>query len=96
LKDIWPLAALVPLVCGSLITLGCGGAALRKRIIAAAVGGAAIGLLYTVVSAIPGHGVPAPVGKIAAGCFWRVFVFAIFSTVGAVATELKLPEPQLQ
>jgi len=92
LKDIWYLAGLVPLVCGALVTLGCGGAKLWKRIVAAAICGIALGVLYPAVSATLVKEMAAV--DIAKACAWRVFVFAILSTVGAIATELKLPEPK--
>jgi len=94
LKDIWWLVVLVPLVCGAVVTLGCGGAKLWKRIAAAAICGIALGVLYTAVSAVLVKRMAA--GDIAAACVWRVFVFAILSTVGAIATELKLPEPKIE
>jgi len=85
----WWLAVLVPgvLICGAVVTLGCGGAALGKRIVAAAACGVLIGVLYTAVSAILGNN-----SGIVASCVWRVFIFAILSTIGAIVTELKLPE----
>lgn len=92
LKDIWWLVVLVPLACGAVVTLGCGGARLWKRIAAAAICGIALGALYTAVSAMLVKRLAA--GDIAADCVWRVFVFAILSTAGAIATELKLPEPR--
>ncbi|MBA7636821.1 hypothetical protein ES703_44449 [subsurface metagenome] len=94
LKDIWLLVALVPLVCGAGVTLGCGGARLWKRIVAAAICGIALGVLYPAVSAMLVKKMAA--GDTAAACVWRVFVFAVLSTVGAIATELKLPEPELE
>ena len=94
LKDIWWLVLLVPLVCGAVVTLGCGGAKLWKRIAAAAICGIALGLLYTAISALLVKKMAA--GDIATACVWRVFVFAILSTVGAIATELKLPEPKTE
>ncbi len=90
-KDIWWLVVLVPLVCGAVVTLGCGGARLWKRIAAATICGIALGVLYTAVSAMLVKRLAA--GDIAAVCVWRVFVFAVLSTVGAITTELKLPEP---
>jgi len=93
-KDIWLLMVLVPLVCGAVVTLGCGGARLWKRIVAATICGIALGVLYTAVSAMLVKRLAA--GDIAAACVWRVFVFAVLSTVGAMATELKLPEPELE
>ena len=94
LKDIWYFAALVPLACGAMVTLGCGGAKLWKRIAAAAICGIVLGVLYTAVSALLVQRMA--VGDIASACLWRVFVFAILSTVGAIATELKLPEPKAE
>ncbi|MGB2808174.1 MAG: hypothetical protein WBC22_10560 [Sedimentisphaerales bacterium] len=94
LRDIWYLAALVPLACGALVTLGCGGAKLWKRFVASTICGIALGLLYTLASALLVKKMP--IGDISAGCVWPVFVFAIVSTIGAIITELKLPEPKTE
>ena len=93
---IWWVVLCVPLVCGAAVTLGCGGAALWKRVVSAIVCGCLVGVLYTVFSAISSQGGGATPGFILADLVWRVFVFTILSTVGAVITELRLPEPQLQ
>jgi hypothetical protein len=87
LIDIWWLVVLAPLVCGAAVTLGCGGAALGKRFAAAAFCGALTGGLYTATSAILSHN-----SDIAASCVWRTFIFGILSTIGAMVTEIKLPE----
>jgi len=95
--SIWWLLLLapVPILCGAAVTLGCAGAPLWKRIVSAAGSGAVVGLLYTAVSAaLAGPDTPAP-GQIAAACLWRLFVFAAFAAVGAIFTELKLPDPDL-
>ncbi|MFH1717520.1 MAG: hypothetical protein ABIF19_09240, partial [Planctomycetota bacterium] len=60
---------------------------LGKRIAAAAFCGGSAGAFYAVISAILSHN-----GEIIAGCVWRIFIFAVLATVGAVLTELKLPE----
>jgi hypothetical protein len=91
LRDIWWFAMLVPLVCGAAATLGCGGAPLWKRIVAATLCGVLIGVLYTAVSAILSYN-----GGIVASCVWRVFIFAILSTIGAIVTELKLPNTDME
>ncbi len=96
LKDIWWLAGLVPLVCGATVTFGCGGAVLWKRIVAAAACGAVLGLLYTAMSAILGHAGLFTIGEIITVCAWRIFVFAVLATIGAILTELKLPGPDLE
>jgi len=93
LKDIWPAAVLVPLLCGCAVTLGCGGASLGKRIIAAGVSGIILGLFCTALSWM--LSTPScPAAVIPAGA-WRVFVFALLASIGALVTELKLPEPDL-
>jgi hypothetical protein len=92
LKDIWYLVVLVPLACGAGVTFGCGGAKLWKRFVAATICGAALGLLYTLISALLVKKMP--VVDIAKACIWPVFIFAIVSTIGAIITELKLPEPK--
>jgi len=95
LKNIWWLAWLVPLVCGVGVTLGCRGAVLWKRIVAAAVCGVAVGLFYTVVSAILGLSSGITLGYLVKDCAWRIFVFPVFSTIAAIVVELKLPDPDL-
>jgi len=93
LINIWWLAILVPLFCGAGVTLGCGGAALWKRIVAAAVCGVVLAPLYTAISAILVQSHGTTFGEIARYCVLRVFIFAILSTVAAVVTEMRLPEP---
>ncbi len=92
----WPLLlAPVPILCGVAVTLGCAGAPLWKRIVSAAGSGAVVGLFYTAVSAtLAGPDAVAP-GQIAAACICRLFVFTLFAAVGAISTELKLPDPDL-
>lgn len=92
LRDIWWLAGLVPLVCGAAVTLGCGGAALWKRVIAAALCGVLLGVLYTTASEILAGDWPITVGEVATVCMWRIFVFALLSAIGAILTELKWPQ----
>ncbi|MHC4643529.1 MAG: hypothetical protein ACYS32_17950, partial [Planctomycetota bacterium] len=94
LRDIWYFVVLVPLACGTLVTLGCGGAKLWKRIVAATICGIALGVLYPAVSATLVKEMAAI--DIAKACAWRVFIFAMLSTVGAIVTELILPEPKDQ
>ena len=95
LKDIWWLAILISLVCGAVVTLGCGGAALWKRIVAALCCGIIAGLLYAAVSALLSRSGANATGAVVIACIWRVFAFSIFSTIGAIVTELKLPDPDL-
>ncbi|MFC1515321.1 hypothetical protein ACFL7E_01030 [Thermodesulfobacteriota bacterium] len=95
LKTIWWLTLLVPTACGALVTLGCGGAAIWKRIIGAVVCGLMTGVFYTAVTAVVGHGMDIVSGDIVAKLLWRLFLFSMFSSLGAILTELSLPDPDL-
>ena len=97
LMNIWWVVPLVCFGCGWAVTLWAGGAELPKRIVAATLCGIAAALLYTGISAILSFNVGlSTAGEIAGNCFWRSFVFAIFSTIAAIITELKLPDADLQ
>ena len=87
LRDIWCLVILATLICGVAVTLGCRGAALGKRIVTAAACGVLAGALYAGISALLSYN-----GGIVASIIWRMFIFATLTTVGAIVTEIKLPE----
>jgi len=95
LKTIWWLTILVPIACGALVTLGGGGAEIWKRIIGAAVCGLTVGIFYTAVTAVVGHGMDIASGDIAAKLLWRLFLFSMLSSLGAILTELNLADPDL-
>jgi hypothetical protein len=93
LKEIWPLAVLVPMVCGAAVTLGAGGATMSKRIVGAVVCGMAVGVFYTGVTATLSYGGTVATNDIITGCVWRVFLFCVLSAVSVLLTEIYLPEP---
>ncbi|MCK5001205.1 MAG: hypothetical protein KAS23_16795, partial [Anaerohalosphaera sp.] len=91
LRDIWYLAAGLPLLSGSLITILAGGATFWKRVAAAIASAMLIALLYTAGAAwtettMLGEALPFAVPLI-----WRVFAFTIFSVIGVILTELVWP-----
>jgi hypothetical protein len=96
LKEIWWLAVTVPVLCGAVVTLGCGGAELWKRIVGAVFCGILTGLFYAAMTAwlSPGSGID--FAKAAIDGVWRAFTFSIFSAMGAIITELKIPDPDLK
>jgi len=94
LRELWWLVVAVPLLCGALTTLGCGGAALSRRVIAAAVAGVSIGLLTAIASVVITASGEVAGGHLVALGVWRTFIFTILSVVGAILTELLLPEPK--
>jgi len=75
---------------------------MRRRLIAATIGGAALALLYSVVAALIGAalGQSAPANLVTAWLWiyqpflwWSTFIFAFLAAIGAIVAELKLPEP---
>jgi hypothetical protein len=96
LMDIWWIVIFMSLICGAGVTLGCRGAKLSKRIIAASVCGIIVGFLYTLGSSIIAHKGLIITTDIAAISLWRMFVFALLSIFGAILTELRLPDPDLK
>ena len=102
LKDIWWLVALLPLMSGVAVTLGCGGATLPKRVVAATLCGVAMGILYPAGSAllsaagVSGAAEVLVTSKVVIKAAWSVFLFGILAALGAIVTELNLPEPDQQ
>ena len=98
LTAIWWLATLIPVVLGAAVTLGAGGASMGRRVVAAVLGGGLTALLYTAVTA--GLTVAADETVVAADLAirsaWRVFVFALLAPLGAILTELAIPDPDLK
>ncbi len=94
LKEIWPLAVLIPMTCGAVVTLGAGGETMARRIIGAVICAIAVSVLYSAVSATLGYGELISAGDLAIGFAWRVFLYSILSCVGVILTELNLPDPR--
>ncbi len=97
IKEVWWLAVLMPMMFGSLVTLGCRGAALSRRIISAALGSILLALFHTGASAalLSLYQMPLVISKLAVMGSWRLFIFTVLSTAAAVLTEMRLPEPQV-
>ncbi|MHC4221105.1 MAG: hypothetical protein ACYST9_01680 [Planctomycetota bacterium] len=93
LTNIWPLAILLPFLCGWGVTTAAGGLILWKRIVAASISGMLIGVLYTIATVMTCQANGFTPGQIISGCIWRMFVFTIITTASAIITELRLPEP---
>ena len=95
-KDIWYLTLFVPLLAGVLVTLGAGGLAMWKRFASATFCGLAIGAASMLITyrIMPAE-VTIPAKEIIIAGVWRVFALAIFATVGAILTEINLPDPDL-
>ncbi len=90
LKVIWGFAVIVPLLIGTVVTLGAGGAALWKRIAGAALCAAAVGVFSAIVSGLFGTSAPVGASTIAIIGIWRAFVFTMISVLGVLLTEIKI------
>jgi len=95
LKDTWWFAGIIALLGGAGVTVGCGGAAFSRRIISAASWGILTGLLYTAASVMVVLQGDIIIGAIMTSGAWRVFIFTVLATIGAVITELRLPDPEI-
>lgn len=96
LGDIWWLVLAIPLFCGAAVTCGCGGAALWRRIVAAAVTGALVGVFAAVAAAILGRNGETATSGLFSLCAMQTFVSAVLATIGAIVTELGLADPDLK
>ncbi|MBW2427762.1 MAG: hypothetical protein JRF56_02305, partial [Deltaproteobacteria bacterium] len=96
LKQIWGLALAVPMLCGTIVTLGAGGAEIKQRIIGAVLCAAAFGALSPFISAGIDTVNPLGISEIIVNSVWRIFVFTIFSVIGLLITEINLPEPDVR
>ncbi|MFC1592132.1 hypothetical protein ACFL43_06380 [Thermodesulfobacteriota bacterium] len=91
LRQLWLLMAIAPLLCGAGIMLGCGGAVMWKRIIAAVAGGMLLAVLASALSALAAQGSFDP-GWMALRSVWSIFVCTVLSPIGAMLALLQLPE----
>ncbi len=92
LAEIWWAMLMLPLLCGSIATLSAGGATLGRRLIGATLCGVFTGVFFSLTAFGIAGWVSTPV-EIVAGTVWVVFILSVLSPIGALVTELVLPEP---
>ena len=91
IKEVWWLGMALPFALGSLITISAGGMLFWKRIVTATISGLAVSIIYSIYSWQLGFADP-----IIPELIWRSFIFAVFSTMGVVITELNLGDPEIK
>lgn len=96
LKPLFCLAALIPAAAGWATARFAGGLVRSRRIIAAALGGTAIGLLYTIAAFGMEQGWMEENPALWVPLIWRVFALPIFSTIGALIAETTQADPDLE
>jgi len=91
LREIWALVLFLPLLCGSLTTLAAKGTPLPARIGSAALSGLILAVLSTFFAFVLGWYTQGQAALISGA--WRVFLGSFGAIVGALLTEVFLPEP---
>ena len=82
--------ALLPLTGGVMVSKGCGGVTMMKRIATAAGFGIFASLIYMVIATSVGFHHYANIFRLGMACLWRLFVFGLFASIGAMTMEFKL------
>ncbi|TRZ78239.1 MAG: hypothetical protein D4R93_00470 [Deltaproteobacteria bacterium] len=90
LRHIWWLMAALPLIGGVMVSSGCGGAPMMKRIATAVVFGIFTSLIYMIIATSLGFHHYANVFQLGMACLWRLFVFGLFASMGALIMEFRL------
>ncbi len=96
IKPLFCLILLIPAACGCAATRYAGGLARAKRIASAAIVGLAVGIIYSVAAYKMEQGWNLEQVQLWVPLIWRSFAMAIFCTIGAIITEIKLPDPDMK
>jgi len=90
---LWPAVLAVGMALGCGVTLLAGGLSLGRRIAGAALTALAASLIYSAAAVLvnSAHGVTS--GHILVALVWRAFILTLLAVVGAMVTELFLPDP---
>ena len=81
-------AVLICFICGAYVTIFCGRAVLLKRFSASAVAGFLTAVLYTAFSITSGG----LTSDVVVSALWQCFGFTLMAVIGAILTELSLPD----
>ena len=96
IKSLFWGVLLTPLLAGCATTAFAGGLSRGKRIIAAAFTGLLIGIAYSVAAFRMEQTWNLEEIQLWVPLIWRSFAMTIFCTIGALITEIKLPDPDLK
>lgn len=96
LGDTWWLITLAVIFFSALVTMGCGGAVLSKRIMTASFWGILLALIYTAARAYFIFNNTMPLGDVLTDAAWYLFIVTFLAAVTAVVTELRRKDPRLK
>ncbi|MBL7214686.1 MAG: hypothetical protein ISS71_03295 [Phycisphaerae bacterium] len=92
-KPFLAILVVLLMMAGGILTRLAGGLSRMKRILAAMICGIFIGIGFSVVAFYLEKSWQLEQIRLLVPMVWRSFAGAIFCTIGAVITEIKLPEP---
>ena len=96
IRPLFCLIFFVPLAAGWAATRFAGGLPRGKRILSAMGTGFAMALLYSLAAVGLERAWPVEEPNIIAPLIWRCFILTLFCAVGALLTELSLPDPDIK
>ncbi|MHC5123575.1 MAG: hypothetical protein ACYSOR_05165, partial [Planctomycetota bacterium] len=95
IKPLFCLVFFVPSAAGWATTRFAGGLSRIKRISAAAICGLFIGVVYSLIAYKMELSWDLEQMQLLVPMVWRAFAMAIFCTIGALVTEIRMPEQDL-
>lgn len=95
LMSIWYFTIAIPVLCGVAVTLAAGGLVLWKRFAGATICGFSVGLLSILITYNTFGGDFLTAKDVFIAGAWRVFAMSFFATIGAIFTEINLPDKEL-
>ena len=83
---------------GAVTARYAGGMVRLKRVISGTITGALMGVFYAIITIFTAqsHNIELSAGNITSCFAWRMFPFAVISTIAAIITELRQPDPDLK
>ncbi|MBN1125922.1 MAG: hypothetical protein JXA82_13015 [Sedimentisphaerales bacterium] len=95
LTGLWYVMLTTPVLAGWGLTVFAGGLSLGRRIIASPMCGVVLGVLYSIAAAVLEDRSQIESTAFWVPMIWRSFFFTVFCTIGALVTELLLPDPNI-
>jgi hypothetical protein len=96
IQPLFCLIFFLPLAAGWTTTRFAGGLSRAKRIVSATVCGLSIGVIYSLIAFRMEQQWNLEQFQLLVPMIWRGFAMAIFCTIGALMTEIRIPDPDLK
>jgi hypothetical protein len=90
IKPLFCLIFFVPIAMGAIVTRYAGGLSRAKRIVWAAICGLSVGIIYSLAAYKMEQNWGMEQTQLLVPMIWRAFAMAIFCTIGALITEIRM------